>query len=46
MRSAKRCRARARALFRGLHWRKPKMAPLDDAKIPRVEAFGREAARP
>ena len=26
--------------------RKPKMAPLDDAAIPRVEAFGRKAPSP
>ena len=26
--------------------RKPKMAPLDDAEIPRIEAFGRKAPSP
>ena len=26
--------------------RKPKMAPIDDALIPRVEAFGRKATSP
>ena len=26
--------------------RKPKMAPLDDGEIPRVEAFGRKAPSP
>ena len=26
--------------------RKPKMAPIDDALIPRVEAFGRKAPSP
>ena len=26
--------------------RKPNMAPLDDAEIPRVEAFGRKAPSP
>ena len=26
--------------------RKPKMAPIDDAEIPRVEAFGRKATSP
>ena len=26
--------------------RKPRMAPLDDALIPRIEAFGRKASSP